>query len=160
MIHGIERGHDRARTDRTPIWRKSAAQPLRGHAFATCSPACPTISPRVKHPRSRERVADAVMTALTARRPRTRYAVMRNPLVPIGFCRACCRTACSIALSRGNWGCGEDRDVVWAGRRRRFRERMIDDVDAVWGGVKQTTALRCVLPSSKPFSLRPRKSSK
>jgi NAD(P)-dependent dehydrogenase (short-subunit alcohol dehydrogenase family) len=83
MIHGIDVIMIEPGPIATPIWRKSAAGSryedtayrdvfagMSDHIAKSEAGALPV-----------ERVADAVMTALTARRPRTRYAVVRNPLV-------------------------------------------------------------------------------
>jgi NAD(P)-dependent dehydrogenase (short-subunit alcohol dehydrogenase family) len=83
MIHGIDVIMIEPGPIATPIWRKSAAgnryegtayrdvfAGMSDHIAASEAGALPV-----------ERVADAVMKALTARRPRTRYAVVRNPLV-------------------------------------------------------------------------------
>ena len=83
MIHGIDVIMIEPGPIATPIWRKSAAGSryedtayrdlfarMSDYIAASEASALPVA-----------RVADAVMTALTARRPRTRYAVVRNPLV-------------------------------------------------------------------------------
>jgi NAD(P)-dependent dehydrogenase (short-subunit alcohol dehydrogenase family) len=83
MLHGIDVVVIEPGPIATPIWRKSAAGSryedtayrdlfarMSDHIAESEASALPV-----------ERVADAVMTALTARRPRTRYAVVRNPLV-------------------------------------------------------------------------------
>ena len=83
MIHGVDVIMIEPGPIATPIWRKSAAGSryedtayrelfagMSEHIAESESSALPV-----------ERVADAVMTALTARRPRTRYAVVRNPLL-------------------------------------------------------------------------------
>jgi NAD(P)-dependent dehydrogenase (short-subunit alcohol dehydrogenase family) len=83
MIHGIDVIMIEPGPIATPIWRKSAASSryedtayrdlfarMSDHIAASEASALPVV-----------RVADAVMTALTARRPRTRYPVVRNPLI-------------------------------------------------------------------------------
>ena len=67
----------------TPIWRKSAAgsryeDTAYRDVFARMSDY---VAESEASALPVERVSDAVMTALTARRPRTRYVVVRNPLV-------------------------------------------------------------------------------
>jgi NAD(P)-dependent dehydrogenase (short-subunit alcohol dehydrogenase family) len=83
MLHGIDVIVIEPGPIATPIWRKSTAggryedtayrdlfARMPDYASESEASALPV-----------ERVADAVMTALTARRPRTRYVVVRNPLV-------------------------------------------------------------------------------
>jgi NAD(P)-dependent dehydrogenase (short-subunit alcohol dehydrogenase family) len=83
MIHGIDVIMIEPGPIATPIWRKSAAgsryedTPYRD-LFARMSDY---VAKSEASALPVERVSDAVMTALTARRPRTRYPVVRNPLV-------------------------------------------------------------------------------
>jgi NAD(P)-dependent dehydrogenase (short-subunit alcohol dehydrogenase family) len=83
MIHGIDVIVIEPGPIATPIWRKSIAGSryedtayrdvfarMSDHVAASEAGALPV-----------ERVADVVMKALTARRPRTRYVVVRNPLI-------------------------------------------------------------------------------
>jgi NAD(P)-dependent dehydrogenase (short-subunit alcohol dehydrogenase family) len=83
MIHGIDVVIIEPGPIATPIWRKSAAgnryeDTAYRDVFAGMSDY---LAKSEAGALPVERVADAVMTALTARRPRTRYAVVRNPLV-------------------------------------------------------------------------------
>jgi NAD(P)-dependent dehydrogenase (short-subunit alcohol dehydrogenase family) len=83
MIHGIDVVMIEPGPIATPIWRKSAAgnryeDTAYRDVFAGMSDY---LAKSEAGALPVERVADAVMTALTARRPRTRYAVVRNPLV-------------------------------------------------------------------------------
>jgi NAD(P)-dependent dehydrogenase (short-subunit alcohol dehydrogenase family) len=83
MIHGIDVIMIEPGPIATPIWRKSAAgsryeDTAYRDLFARMSDY---VAESEASALPVERVADAVMTALTARRPRTRYPVVRNPLI-------------------------------------------------------------------------------
>lgn len=83
IVHGIDVIMIEPGRIATPIWRKSAngnryEDTAYRDVFAGMSDY---IAASEAGALPVERVADAVMTALTARRPRTRYAVVRNPLV-------------------------------------------------------------------------------
>jgi NAD(P)-dependent dehydrogenase (short-subunit alcohol dehydrogenase family) len=83
MIHGIDVIMIEPGPIATPIWRKSAV----GNRYEDTAyrDLFARMSDYVAESEASalpvERVADAVMTALTARRPRTRYPIVRNPLV-------------------------------------------------------------------------------
>jgi NAD(P)-dependent dehydrogenase (short-subunit alcohol dehydrogenase family) len=83
MLHGIDVIVIEPGPIATPIWRKSSAgsryeDTAYRDLFARMSDY---VAESEASALPVERVADAVMTALTARRPRTRYVVVRNPLV-------------------------------------------------------------------------------
>jgi NAD(P)-dependent dehydrogenase (short-subunit alcohol dehydrogenase family) len=74
MIHGIDVVVIEPGPIATPIWRKSAAAEIAARMSDFIAESEANALPV-------ERAADAVMVALTARRPRTRYVVTRNKLM-------------------------------------------------------------------------------
>jgi NAD(P)-dependent dehydrogenase (short-subunit alcohol dehydrogenase family) len=83
MIHGIDVIVIEPGPTATPIWRKSL--PASDYAATAYRDIVARMSDFIAESEAKalpvERVADTVMAALTARRPRTRYVVTRNKLI-------------------------------------------------------------------------------
>jgi NAD(P)-dependent dehydrogenase (short-subunit alcohol dehydrogenase family) len=85
MIHGIDVVVIEPGPIATPIWRKSAAAVTGRYDTTAYREIAARMSDFIAESEANalpvERAADAVMVALTARRPRTRYVVTRNKLM-------------------------------------------------------------------------------
>ena len=91
----------------TPIWGKGEAEDLSAIRSTEYGPAFDRFLPYAlaegKKGLTAERLGESIRAALTARRPRVRYAVVPQRF-KIGRCRPCCPGECSTGSSENSSG--------------------------------------------------------